>query len=244
MSINQRIQRLVDELHNGNKRAFATSIGVSPTVIENIIGTRQGNPSFDVTVKILFANENISSDWLMLGKGDMLKKPTSYKQEEENKIVAESDVSIYKLKTDYFGVRKQNIPLYEIDASAGLSNLFNNQMQQVPIDYITIPNAPSCDGAVYVRGDSMYPILKSGDIACYKMIFDVSNIYFGEMYLLDIDVEGDQYLTFKYVQKSELGEDYVLLVSHNGHHSPKDILKKSIRAMGLVKLSIRYNSIS
>ena len=136
------------------------------------------------------------------------------------------------------------IPLYEVEGAAGLNTLFSSNIQQVPLDYISVPNAPKCDGAIYVRGDSMYPILKSGDIACYKIIYNLDNIYYGEMHLIDAEIEGDQYLSFKYVQRSKLGDDYVCLVSHNDHYAPKDILKSSIRAIALVKLSIRYNTIS
>ena len=42
--------------------------------------------------------------------------------------------------------------------------------QQYALGRIVIPNIPVCDGAVYVSGDSMYPILKSGDIVGFKSI--------------------------------------------------------------------------
>ena len=43
------------------------------------------------------------------------------------------------------------------------------------LDYISIPRLPKCDGAVYVTGDSMYPLLKSGDIVLYKEVSDIKN---------------------------------------------------------------------
>ena len=62
---------IIRELYNGNKRAFSIAIGVTPTVIENVVGTRQGKPSFDVLEKVC-ANANISAEWLMSGRGEML----------------------------------------------------------------------------------------------------------------------------------------------------------------------------
>jgi len=159
-------------------------------------------------------------------------------------LVSEPAVSLYKLKTDYYGVERQSIPLYEIDAAAGLSVLFSSQNTQVPLDFITVPNAPKCDGAVSVRGDSMYPLLKAGDIICYKTITNIDNLTFGEMYLLDIDNGDDQQLVVKYVQKSDKGDDYIRLVSENKYHAPKDIPVSYLRALAIVKLSIRYNTIS
>lgn len=42
MTINDRVKIIIETLYNGNKRRFSSAIGVAPTVIENIVGTRQG----------------------------------------------------------------------------------------------------------------------------------------------------------------------------------------------------------
>lgn len=55
--------------------------------------------------------------------------------------------------------------------------LFVDRDSQTPIDYIHIPNLPRCDGAIYVVGDSMYPLLKSGDIVLYKQVSGIENIF-------------------------------------------------------------------
>jgi phage repressor protein C with HTH and peptisase S24 domain len=121
---------------------------------------------------------------------------------------------------------------------------FSNN-NQVPLDYINIPNLPKCDGAVYVVGDSMYPLLKSGDIIMFKKIEDVMNgIFWGEMYLINYDQDGDDLVMVKYIQKSAKGDDYVRLVSQNTNHQDKDIPIIKIRGLGLVKASIRINSMS
>ena len=95
---------------------------------------------------------------------------------------------------------------------------------------------------LYVRGDSMYPLLKSGDIVLYKEIPNgVQSILWGEMYLLSFTLDGEDYITIKYIQKGD-DERTVRLVSHNPHHSPKDIPADSIRALALVKASVRFNT--
>lgn len=89
----------------------------------------------------------------------------------------------------------------------------------------------------------MYPLLKSGDIVAYKAIQDfVNEVFWGEMYLLSISMSGEEYVTVKFVQKSEKGDDYIKLVSQNQHHSPKDIHLSKVLAMALIKASIRINS--
>jgi len=122
--------------------------------------------------------------------------------------------------------------------------LFNDSNNLKPIDSIKIPNMPFCDGAIFVSGDSIYPIIKSGDIIAYKIIQDIpKSIFFGNMYLVSLNVEGDVMTMVKYVKKGK-DENHVLLVSENQHHSDKEIHIKHIIGMALVKLSVRYNSLT
>lgn len=110
------------------------------------------------------------------------------------------------------------------------------------MNFIHIPNLPKCDGAIYIVGDSMYPLLKSGDIVLYKQLGNIDDIFWGDMYLLSIDIDGEEYVTVKYIQKSDR-EGYVKLVSQNPHHADKEVALSRIRAIALVKASIRMNSI-
>ena len=48
----------------------------------------------------------------------------------------------------------------------------------------------------------MYPLLKSGDIVLYKQLKDIGDIFWGDMYLLSIDIDGEEYITVKYIQTS------------------------------------------
>jgi len=154
------------------------------------------------------------------------------------------NVEEYTLKTDN-NIDDQFIPLYNIEASAGLVELFQSHNKQNIIDTIKIPNIPKCDGAVYVTGDSMYPLLKSGDIIAYKEIHDFANdIFWGEMYIISIEVSGEEWISVKYIQKSEKGEEYVKLVSQNQNHQAKDVKLSKVRALALIKASIRINSMS
>ena len=42
MTINERFEAIIQVLFAGNKRAFALHVGISPTVVENVVGTRKG----------------------------------------------------------------------------------------------------------------------------------------------------------------------------------------------------------
>ena len=133
------------------------------------------------------------------------------------------------------------VPLYDIDAAANLRTLMGDKASNI-LGMISIPNIPSCDGAVYVRGDSMYPLLKTGDIVAYKMVNDIQALVDGEMYLVNLEIEGDEYLTVKYVHSSSKGDGWVKLESYNPHHGPMDVKVENIKAIALVKFSVRINT--
>ena len=176
---------------------------------------------------ILVQDLNVNPDWLETGKGNMFN--------------AEPDLTAFRLRTDN-SLPMQSVPLYSIEGTAGLVPLFADQTEAKPVNYIHIPNLPKCDGAIYVSGDSMYPLLKSGDIVLYKQLHNIEDVFWGDMYLLSIDLEGEEDITVKDIQKSER-EGYVRLVSQNPHHADKDIEISRIRALALIKASIRMNSI-
>ena len=62
------------------------------------------------------------------------------------------------------------------------------------------------------------------------------------MYLLSIDMDGEEYITVKYVQKSEQ-DGYIRLVSQNQHHADKEVEISRIRAIALIKASVRMHTI-
>ena len=67
-TINDRMEMLVNELFNGNKAAFAKSIGLGPTVMSNYLGNnRRSKPSVDMLAKIVKVLD-VDARWLLLGE--------------------------------------------------------------------------------------------------------------------------------------------------------------------------------
>ncbi|MGJ1305164.1 S24 family peptidase [Sphingobacterium multivorum] len=221
-------KRIIDFIENQKiaPKEFLLKTGLAKGFVDR---SHQKSSASDVYLsKILEAYPSVNAEWLITGKGDMLKDGPQ--------------TQVYKLRGDR-AIKHQQIPLYDLEASAGLVQLFQDGGSVEPIDTISIPNLPKCDGALYVVGDSMYPLLKSGDIVMYKQVHDLPNDFFwGEMYLVHINMDGDTYTTVKYIQRSDVGPEYIKLVSYNQHHSPKDIHLSRIRAAALVKASVRINS--
>lgn len=161
-----------------------------------------------------------------------------------DQLIAEPVTSNRKTKDAIYEM--QRVPLFNLEATMGLVPLVegNGIDEEKVIDYISIPSMPSCDGAIYASGDSMYPLLKSGDMIAYKRIaVERASIFFGEMYVIAVKIdEFSTMKTIKFVHQSDLGDDYVRLVSQNQHHTPKDVKLSQIAAIGLVRASIRLHN--
>ena len=223
-TVGERV-RLMRKQLNMTQEQMAQRLGIGKAALSMI---ETGKARLSARNKnILVQDFNVNPDWVETGEGKMFN--------------AEPNLTAFNLRTDR-SLPLQSVPLYSIEGTAGLVPLFNQQQQFEPINYINIPNLPKCDGAIYVVGDSMYPLLKSGDIILYKQLNDVRDVFWGDMYLLSIDIDGEEYITVKYVQKSD-HEGYIRLVSQNQHHADKEVEISRVRAIALIKASIRMHTI-
>lgn len=222
------IKRVIHALNFDNPKQLSDSLGFDrPERIYKVVRGETGI-SRNLAETISKKYPQFSKDYLLTGKdGD---------DSENVQVLHESKATEYK--------KDQEIPLFDIEATAGVVGLLKNPGSQKIIDTIKIPNMPKSDGGIIVTGDSMYPIIKSGDIVIFKIISDIpQSIFFGNAYIVSIDVEGDEMTVVKYVKKGK-DADHVLLVSHNTHHADKEINIKNINGMALVKASIRFNSLT
>lgn len=208
---------------------LADFLGISKSTLSNWY--KRNSIDYD----LLFSKcEQVDMNWLLSGNGSMLK---------DKPVLSTQEVPSFRKTIDPVH-ELQRVPLFRLEATMGIVPLLNNNGidPDYIVDYISIPDLAKCDGAIYATGDSMYPLLKSGDIVAYKII-SPENIFFGEMYLLSVILDEDtSYKTIKWVQKSELGNEYIKLVSHNQHHDPKDIKISQIAAIGMIRASIRLHN--
>ena len=136
----------------------------------------------------------------------------------------------------------QNVPIFELEATAGFSALYRDFSSAVS-DYLTIPNLPPVDGAIYARGDSMSPLIASGDIVIFKKVeLHPDNIIWGSIYIISYTLDGDDFTVLKYVRHSSK-DGYIRLESFNPRFDPQDIPASSITALALVKASITFHTI-
>ena len=66
--VNDRLRQLIFDLKL-NASSFAKQVGVSPGVMNNIVGGRLSKPSFEILERIILKT-GVSSHWLITGHGE------------------------------------------------------------------------------------------------------------------------------------------------------------------------------
>lgn len=164
MEKKDRLLSLIDHYSGGNKSEFARMIGVSPQAVSTWI-TRN---TFDID--IIYAKcLNISPDWLLTGKGNMLKG-------EETEDVSAPVVS-YDPKVGQ--------PFYNVDFLGGFSEVYNSQVS-VPDRNIIVPGFDRAKLWCNVTGHSMEPKINHGDIIALRPC-TLDDIQYGEIYAVVLD---------------------------------------------------------
>lgn len=202
-----------------NKVQIAEKSGISRTTLDKLLS------GADVKVSTV---ESLAK---------VLKVPVSCFYEEMSTKVDKTDTHIF------VNDRKKDlsvVPLYDVDARAGLQTLFLEGGQT--IGNISIPNMPAADGALHVTGDSMFPVIQPGDIIAYRVLHDLMSVTYGEIYILQMEHDGDIQVVLKIVKRSE-EDGYVKLVSYNKEHDPMDVPMQWITHIARVVFSIRKYSI-
>ncbi len=215
--ISDRIQYLIDNQYSSNKKKFADSIGYSPQVVSNIVAGRRTKPSYDVLNAIISTNVYINSEWLLTGKGEMMKESCTS--------------SIDKMEG-------RGIPLIPIEAMAGYGQGDSQVMQY---DISSGYNIPELEGKgvkylIRVSGSSMYPKYSNGDLLACKPLKDLSFFQWGKPYVLDTEQGAIVKRLFP------CDEDIECLECHSDnktHYPPFKIPKTSVRAVAIVVGVIR-----
>jgi transcriptional regulator with XRE-family HTH domain len=93
-------ERIIEFLKVENKSSaqLAEEIGVQPSGISHILSGRN-NPSLDFVLKMLDKYKFLSTDWLILGKGDMYRESQIQKLFDDSMVVkseADSQKEVFK----------------------------------------------------------------------------------------------------------------------------------------------------
>lgn len=207
--------------------AMERSLGASKGVLSRAISN--GTDIQSKWIQILVENyPKYSSEWLLTGKGDMLKSTTDASI-QVRKASSEPDKSPKKTK---------GIPLIPLDAVAGFPAADSEGVYLEDCEHYSIPEfeAKGANFLIRVSGDSMMPLYNNGDIIACRKIRDILFFQWGGIYVLDTS----QGALVKRVEECEKDDDCILCVSENPRFKPFQLPKSDIRSLstiiGLVRL--------
>lgn len=191
---------------------------------------KNNNPSYQILLDLSNVFEDLDITWLVNGRGG-LPMP----------VVNEPN-TVYETKSKT--LHKATVPLFKVMTSTEMALLLTDTTNTGPVGHISVPNLPACDGAVYVTGNTMHPLVKNGDIVLYKQVHDLNEGFiWGEMYIVNYEYAGEQMAVISYVKKSDKGPDYILLCSNNKNNDERDTPLSKIRAIALIRAGIWLNTI-
>ena len=202
------LSALIQHFSAGNKAQFAKLLGITPQTVSTWLARN----TFDAD-KIFAYCEGVNGDWLLSGKGEMLKG--------SNVVIEPSKDGV-------------GIPLIPVEAMAGYFAGEQTVLLQ-ECDRYVVPAFRNADFLIYVRGDSMQPRYFSGDmVACKKL--SLTDIFFqwGKVYVVDTD----QGALIKKVMRGT-SDDSITLVSENTEYEPFEISRHGIYNIALVMGVIR-----
>lgn len=216
--------------------AFLEKKGISKTEFYTETGIESSNfkgknkdslPGSAMLVKILTKYPDLSADWLLTGKGEMLKT-----KETPNDTPADQQPSFDNKNTNKFRIAQENeqgIPLIPFSAMAGALRGEQTALEYECEHYV-VPAFSGADFLMPVKGNSMTPTYISGDIvACQRV--PMSGLFFqwNKPYVLDTNQGA-------LIKRIKPGSDpqHVLIVSDNTDYDPYELSYEDIYAVALV----------
>ena len=174
----------------------------------NLSKALNGNENYitDSFLKKLAIKYNLSENWLITGKGNML--------------VGNNYTENTEILTGYY--------LPEVSASAGLETSINNdELKKIPV---TIPGWEKDIIFINVFGDSMYPKYNSGEVIGVKFV-EFQYLNYGHPYVVVFE-DGEVFI--KIVQPGK-DEDHLVLESVNSFYKPKEFHRSLMRSFYSIK---------
>ena len=223
----KRLLQIADYL-GMSVRAFEAACELQRGNISNM--SENGAIGSDKLSKIIDSFPDINPEWLITGKGEMLKS------EEGKKL----DIQFYDSKNASIGI---GLPLVPFEYIAG----YGEDNQGIKLDECERYIIPEFEhlGAEFlcrVGGSSMYPKYSSGDILACKKIHEITFFQWGKIYVVD-SAQGQMIKRVCEHEESEkiwlISDNREKLSNDKEKYAPFAIRKDEIRSLSIVLGVIR-----
>lgn len=200
-----------------NDNQLTVKANLSNGLIGKVINGKSALSAVNIA-KILQAFPDLSSDWLLIGRGNMLIEsgPTPRESTRHEKF-------------DEIETR----PRIPFDAAAGSLSIVTESVTESECErFPVIPRFPRYDFTIMVKGNSMEPEFQSGDEIACRLIDQSSFIQWGRPHVLDTT----QGVVLKRIYNNN---DTILCHSDNNLYQDFEIPKVDILHIAIVVGSVR-----
>lgn len=178
--------------------------------------------------KLLSSFEDLSADWLISGRGEMLRNQNV--QIFSNTSPANAPQSVENHGKNTQNIIQNKIPLYNAEAAAGFGSFSEMLTDAMIEEYYDIPDFRSADFLIHISGSSMAPKYINGDIVAVKIIHEPQFIQWGRPHVIATKEQG---LLCKRLYESSL-ENHINVYSENPKYDPFDLPHDEILGFALV----------
>lgn len=223
--------RLIDRLyeyaeHKGLTINELTNVtGVSNSYYSKQKNSAKGNIGSQLIEKIVMSFDDINTHWLITGQGEMLKSsPNS--QDSAKAVKAEPTIE------NFLTNRQTAIPLVSVTAVGGRWNEDFSISDQDVKEFYVIPKFKysKVDFLIEVRGDSMSPRYKSGDIVGCSVLRNSSFIQWNRPHIIATEEQG---IMIKRLGRGN-SPDTFTIIADNPAFPSFEIPRSEITGLGLV----------
>ena len=196
---------------------FYKASGVTRGILQQNNGISEDN-----IARFLAYAPDVNIEWLITGKGDMLRNKEVVTQKK-------AEPALPVLENSHEG-----IPLIPLSAMAGAFTGETSVMEYECERYV-IPAFKGADFLIPVKGDSMQPTYYPGDlVACQRIPLNDLFFQWNKTYVLDTK----QGPLIKRVRRGS-DDDHVLIVSDNAEYEPFELEKSQFYGVALVRGLVR-----
>lgn len=208
-----------------NKGVTPYAIGrdtkVSKVSVRNYL--EGAKPSLE-NLNILSEYLGVSVEWLATGK-ERVSETTIESEERQNKMITipQSTITVNKRK---------GALIYDIDATCGFDGRDIEFVDEKVVGSIDAPEINPESKIIFATGDSMLPLITSGDRIVIRRIESWDYFNYGQVYL----IITNEYRFIKRVRKHPKDEEnLILLRSENPDYDDIDLPKKEIIHLFIVE---------
>ena len=196
-----------------SKNKFYNETGISNGILDKKSGL-----SMDTIEKFYSTYPEINPEWLLTGKGEMLKSGNTNTETSKEESV-------------------KGIPLVNATAIGGYgNNVFSFEERDVK-DYYVIPKFKhkQVDFMIEVEGSSMYPKYNSGDVVACRIIKERNFIQWNKTHVIATREQG---IIIKRIKPSDIPNS-LLMISDNESYDPFNVPEEEIEGLAIVVGVIR-----